>query len=397
MTRPLRRCLAAALLCSLLVAVLPAQEAAGRQAVVAVLAVANRSGDPRYDYLEGLLQGLLLFDLSQSRRVSLVERAALEQVLKEQELRLSGLADTQAARVGKLLGADWLLKADYVFLGEDVLLNASLIEVASGRAVAFNERGSTENLVHALCERVVERLTGEKLTLRSANNRSIISLRDETPGAIALHTILLDAEIFVDEGFVGYSTGDVRVPFEITGLRPGAHKVRLHLSSFGVVKLPEVTFHDWEVEVVVKPGQRQVVRSDARHFNDVLYKLIRLLDGEIKVAVADAGKPVSRSHDASFTDREGRRVPIKVSVETARPGSGSTAPTGSAAPLEANVVLGYDGNEQRYRLRSMAGKETELSEKVGKVELQLSIDARYEGRFEVDYSLTRTDIEQNMW
>jgi TolB-like protein len=386
-----RRCFAAILLCALFCQLVPAQEAAARQAVVAVLAVANRSGDPRYDYLEGLLQGLLLFDLSQSRRMTLVERAALEQVLKEQELRLSGLADAQAARVGKLLGADWLLKADYVFLGEDVLLNASLIEVASGRAVAFSERGNTENLVHALCERLVDRLTGEKLTLRSTNGRSIISLRDETPGAIALHAILLDAEIFVDDGFVGYTTGDVRVPFEITGLRPGAHKVRLHLSSFGVVKLPEVTFHDWEAEVVVKPGQRQVIRSDARHFNDVLFKLIRLVDGEIRIPAADAGKPVSRSHDASFTDREGRRLPVKVTVETSTRGGGPTA------PLEANVVLGYDGTEQRYRLQGAAGKETEIRERVGKVELQLSIDARTQGRFEVDYSLIRIDIEQNMW
>jgi len=366
---------------------LAAQDGAGRQAVVAVLAVENRSRDPRYDYLEGLLQGLLLFDLSQSRRVSLVERSALEQVLKEQELRLSGLADNQAARVGKLVGADWLLKADYVFLGEDVLLNASLIEVGSGRAAAFNERGGTENLVHALCERLIERLTGEKISLRSPQDRSIISLRDETPGGIALHSILRDAEIFVDGEFVGYTTGDVRVPYDIENLRPGPHKVRLRLRSFGVVKLPEVTFHDWEEEVVVKPGRKQVLRAQARHFNDILYPLIRLLDDEIKVPRAEIAKPLRRSHDASFTDREGRRIPVGLVVETA----------GREGKLEVALVLSYDGKESRFQLASVRDTEQELKERVGKVELEASVEDRYSGPFEVDYSLKRTDISQNMW
>lgn len=382
--------LALILLLSLSPGQAPAQQAApgqGRPAVVAVLGVENRSRDPRYDYLEGLLQGLLLFDLSRSGRASLVERAALEQVLKEQELRLSGLADNQAAQVGKLLGADWLVKADYVFLGQDVLLNASLIEVSSGRAAAFSERGGTENLVHALCERLIERLTGEKVALRSSEARSILSLRDESPGSIALHSMLIDAEILVDGEFAGYTTGDVRVPFVIDNLRPGTHTLRLRLSSFGVVKLPEVTFQDWEQEVVVAPGRRQVVRADARHFNDILYRLIRLLDGGFKVAAAETGRPVARSHDASFTDRDGRRVPIQLRVETAgRPGG-----------LEVSLVLSYDGKESRFRLESAKDRKQELEEKVGKVALEASLEERFGGEFSIEYSLARTDIRQNMW
>jgi hypothetical protein len=47
-------------------------------------------------------------------RFSLVERAKLDQVLKEQRLSAAGLSPTDAPRIGKLLGAQYLLFASVV-------------------------------------------------------------------------------------------------------------------------------------------------------------------------------------------------------------------------------------------------------------------------------------------
>ena len=81
---------------------------------VAFLHVANLDTNPRYDYLAGMIKGLLLFDLSRIEGVAVVERSRLEEVLREQELQLSDLLsnDVQSVGVGKLLKADFLLKAE---------------------------------------------------------------------------------------------------------------------------------------------------------------------------------------------------------------------------------------------------------------------------------------------
>ncbi len=67
----------------------------------------NASGDPRWDYLSGFLGGLLQYDLGRAG-VTLVERRDMDEVLREQELSLSGLLENpQGAKIsaGKILGA----------------------------------------------------------------------------------------------------------------------------------------------------------------------------------------------------------------------------------------------------------------------------------------------------
>jgi TolB-like protein len=303
----------------------PAVLTAAAPVRLALLSVENQSADPRFDYLEGIIRGVLLFDLSSQAGVEIVTRTDLDAVLREQELQLSAVAaDPQAAtRVGKLLGADYLVRTEYTALGGEVQVTVRLVEVAGGRALSFVERGSSENLLHALAERVLQRLTGRQVALQSEQKeRSILSLQDEKPGKISLHSPLIDAEIFLDEEFAGYSTGNERVPFVMEGVLPGRHRVRLHLGDFGVVKEPEITFHDWEQTVEVLPGKNHILRSNARHFNDLIYRLQQLLREEIRRAELSQPAVVKRRHDASFVDRSGRRVEVLFDLEARRKADG---------------------------------------------------------------------------
>ena len=367
--------------------ILPAQTKAPVR--VAFLSIENRSGDPRYDYLSGIIQGILLYDLASTSGLEVVERSQLDQVLREQELRLGGLAEDRdrALQVGKILGADTLLAGGYVFLGAEVLLTATLIEVVNARTAAFSERGSGENMIHALAEKLIQKLTGASPTLQSSqSNRSILSLRDETPGSIALHSHLIDAEIFLDGEFAGYTTGDERVPFLLEGTAAGQHTLRLRLSGFGVIKLPEVDFRDWEEKVEVKPGKRLVVRAGARFFNEILYTLSRLLDQDVRLE-ASKGERVEKSHEASFTDREGRLIPITLKLTASPAQDGYTV----------TAALSYENQAHPFTLKARKGESQELKEKVGKVELELDLDCRYPQEVKIEYSLSRTDIWQNMW
>jgi TolB-like protein len=352
---------------------------------LALLAVENQSANPRFDYLEGIIQGVLLFDLGSQEGVELATRGDLEAILREQELQLSSLAsDPQAAsRVGRILGADYLVKGEYVALGSEVQVTVRLLEVSAGRSLVFTERGSSENLLHALAERILQRLTGKTAKLQSdQKDRSILSLQDEKPGKISLHSNLIDAEIFLDGEFVGYSTGDGRVAFIIDNVAPGKHTVRIHLGDFGVVKEPEITFHDWEQTVEVKPGKNLVVRSNARHFNEILYNLQNLLGEEIDFSVLQKQGRVERRHDASFTDRQGRRVDVQFMIEARL----------KENTLEVQATLSYAGEEYPIGLSAPLAEDQEVRRRIELVEVQLEAESG-----DLSYQIWRTDIQQNMF
>ena len=351
---------------------------------IAFLSIDNLSANPRFDYLEGIIRGLLLFDLSGAKDIEVVNRSDLDAILREQELQLSNLAEDQnkAIEVGRILGADYLLRGEYVFLGNDVLITIRLVDVVQARSLTFSERGASENTLHAIAEQIIFRLTGRVVALESQqHDRSIISLQDEKPGSVNLFCNLIDAEIFLDGQFIGYTTGDPRVPFEIEELSPGPHQLRIHLSEFGVVAEPEITFHDWEEEVQIAPGKRSVVRATIYHFNNIIYNLQQLVREDIRFRELEGGALIRREHDASFVDREGNPVPITLVATARRQGD----------QLEYTVEISYQGRMYNWDLSGPVDELKEVRERVGKVEVQLEIDSS-----EVSYSIWRRDIEQGM-
>jgi TolB-like protein len=352
---------------------------------LAFTSIQNESANPRYDYLEGIVRGVLLYDLSEAAGIEVVNRSDLDAILREQELQLSSLSEDEgkAIEVGKILKADYLLRGAYVFLGQDVLVTIRLLDVWSGRTLTFSERGSSENTLHAIAEAMILRLTGREVTLQSElKERSIISLRDEKPGSIALFCNLIDAEIFVDGQFVGYTTGDLRTPFEIEDLSPGPHRVRVHLTDFGVVRQPEITFHDWQEQIEVPSGRRTVVRAQIRHFNDTLYNLTKLLWEEIDRRDFESAGEISRSHDVSFLGRDGKRVEVTVAIEARLEGS----------VVFARAVVGYQGESRELALSASLEESRELEEPFDKVEFSLELE-----RGDLSYQVWRTDIQQNMF
>jgi TolB-like protein len=352
---------------------------------VAFTSIDNLSANPTYDYLEGIVRGVLLYDLSEADGVEIVNRTDLDGILGEQDLQLSGLFRDQnkALEVGRVLGADYLLRGEYAFLGRDVLFTVGLLEVQSARSLTFSERGASENTLHAVAEAIVFRLTGREVTLQSElKERSIVSLRDEKPGSIALSCNLIDAEIFLDDQFVAYASGDPRSLFEMEKLSPGVHTVRVRLADFGVVKEPEITFHDWKERVEVPSGKRVVVRARIRHFNDTLYNLARLLWEEIDLWELRYTETVTRRHDASFLARDGKQVEVFVRIDAELTGS----------VVSTRTIVQYQGVEREVTFSGDIEERKELEEKFDKITFLIALD-----RGDVTYRVWRTDIRQNMF
>ena len=376
--------------------------AAQRVPAVAVLEMANAGMDPRVDYLAGMLQGLLAYDLGTRSELALVDRRNLDAVLKEQELSLSALGQDadSAAAAGKLAGADWLLSGEYVFLGAEVLVTLSLTNTATAKRSVFRDRGGSENLVHKLAEQVFQKLTGVQAVFADpSRSRSLVSLRDETPGSVALFSPIIKAEIILDGQFVGYTVGDGTVPIILDRLSPGRHTVRVHLDpSFGVVKLPEVSFHDWEAAVDVEPGKRSTLRDGTRHLNYFLYKLIELGTGSVKAADADSrpdapAPKLDFAKDLGFQDRKGADVAVRFAAKPRLEGDSLT--------LEISLSAGPKGQGADVASFSLVVPTGEQGEKAGELTAGIvSLHAtlkRYSDSWSLDWRLERTDIRQNMW
>jgi hypothetical protein len=148
-----------------------------------------------------------------------------------------------------------------------------------------------------------------------------------------------------------------------------------------VVKDPEITFHDWEEEVQIKPGKRTVVRAKARQFNHIIYELQQLVWEDIDFRELEGGGLVRREHDGSFVDRQGNPVPITLTATVRRLGD----------RLEYLVEVRYQDRIYNWDLSGPIEEQKEIRERVGKVEVRLEVDSG-----EVSYSIWRRDIEQGM-
>ena len=357
---------------------------------LAVLPFDNMNGNPEQDYLKGIIAYILIEDLSGSDALMIVERDILETVLKEQQLQFTGLIDEAGAiEAGQLLGASFMLKGSYVFLGQDIFINISLIDVETGSTRTFSERGYQENTVHALSEKLLEYMTGTNFTLQKpSGERTILALKQQEPGTVELFSYIIDARVFIDEDFVGYTTGDSTVPL-VMELAPGRHTIRVHLvKDFGVIALPEITFHDWEKQFNLLPGDKIVLEDKTRHFNDLLYDIKELLRKSVQFNIG-SGEQKQPVHSVEFIDREGNEIKLVLSIkfeEINTPKHGGSA----------EVSFRYQDEDYSFKYFAPDGKDVDFSEEIGKIRLDIDLECNSTYKYELDYGIWRTDVWQGM-
>lgn len=126
---------------------------------VAVLAFRNLSPSARLEAMESGFADLLQANLGALENVRLVERERIYEVLKEQELSLSGLVDAQTAvRVGRLVGAERLIYGSFVELGTNLRLDVRLADTKTASIVTAQiAAGRTEDFA-VLLENLALRL-----------------------------------------------------------------------------------------------------------------------------------------------------------------------------------------------------------------------------------------------
>jgi TolB-like protein len=349
---------------------------------MAVLTPENRTNDPRYDYVGAIINGIVLYDLSTAGSVEIVDRSALDDALRERELSLSALAINSSKLSEGIVGADYILTGEYVLLGGDLRLTLKLVDTATTRVITFADAGNTENTVHGLVEGIVERLTGRRPTLQEdGKSRSILKLRDETPGTIALFSPLIDAKILLDGNFIGYTTGDRRLPFVIDNVEPGPHELSTDLGrDFGVVKTPEIVFAPWKETVLVPAGKRVTVTDKSSHFNEQIYHL-QYPFSKTQTFVLDASGRAKAEYSFDFQDRGGNKKKGRIQVDIH---SGS---------ITANFQL--DDERKQVDLSFSKDQESRAEIDLGLIVYTITAEP-LSGKVRITVDARRTDIEQGM-
>lgn len=114
------------------------------------------------------LSGMLTNELASSKKFSMVERQKLSSVLGEQDLAASGrVSGSKAARIGKLVGAEFLVTATVSAFEQDVNNTGGGL---SYKGVSLG--GKKEKTYIAVDLRVVNSTTGEIVDTRTVEARS---------------------------------------------------------------------------------------------------------------------------------------------------------------------------------------------------------------------------------
>ena len=124
---------------AVLPAFLAAQDAADTRPGIAVMRFDNAGshGDEaeaeNFEALEVGLQDMLISELSQNSQLRLVERGALQELIREQELGTEGRVEAAtAAEIGRLVGARYMILGSFVDIFEQVRMDARVVDVETG-------------------------------------------------------------------------------------------------------------------------------------------------------------------------------------------------------------------------------------------------------------------------
>jgi tetratricopeptide (TPR) repeat protein len=150
----------------------------GQPVSLAVLPFRNASGDASLDWLSASLAEILRADVGQSAEVRSVAPERLHQVLRD--LRLTAGADFDAAtlrRIGEFTSADKLVWGQFVRLGEQIRIDATLEDLKSQRQVTLKADAADEKQLLAaigrLARSIQENLALSASAVRELQSRSL--------------------------------------------------------------------------------------------------------------------------------------------------------------------------------------------------------------------------------
>lgn len=134
---------------------------------VAVLDFQNLTGRSDMIYLEKAIPQIMMTDLALCEKITVIERARLQEILNEMQLALSGVIDeASAVKIGELAGANAIMVGSLIVGGSTYRIDARLVDVATGQIILADMKDwlSEDEIIRGtdeLAQQIIRNLTGE--------------------------------------------------------------------------------------------------------------------------------------------------------------------------------------------------------------------------------------------
>lgn len=145
------------------------------------------------------LQQMLLTELDQNQELRIVERSMLKEIMEEQDLGQTERVDPQtAAKIGKLVGAQYMVTGVFVDLYGKFRMDARIIDTETSEVIQTESvKGEKEGLYDLLVDLSTRITKGADLPPLPQVARQERKKRDIPPEAI---TIYSQAQVYQDRG-----------------------------------------------------------------------------------------------------------------------------------------------------------------------------------------------------
>jgi len=177
---------------------------------VAISYFDNTSGLEVYNPLSKGLADMLITDLSNVKSIQIVEREKLESLLKEIDLGEGKFIDPNTAqKLGKGLGAGYMLTGSYLIMGETMRIDARLVDVGTGEIAMAEEITGKKNTFFTLEKELANKLIStlkisisrtEKIALKRTTTKSFDAMMAYSNGLDMTDTGNLDeAQVYLEK------------------------------------------------------------------------------------------------------------------------------------------------------------------------------------------------------
>ncbi|MBP3741604.1 MAG: hypothetical protein J6J00_01335 [Treponema sp.] len=97
------------------------------------------TSDAQNKFVENYVTDALTQSVFETGNVRIIERANLEKILAEQKFQAGGLVDDNSAKaIGKIAGVDYVCYGDMKDIGDEITINARIVDVESGEVLAIS-------------------------------------------------------------------------------------------------------------------------------------------------------------------------------------------------------------------------------------------------------------------
>ena len=146
---------------------------------IAILYFDNGSDNAELSRLRKGLADMLISDLSKIKMLNVIERARLEEILKEQKLNNSKEFDASTgSKVGKLLGVQYILTGAFFDLMGSMRMDARIIDVETGKIIKSEGIDGATNTFFDLEKKLVVKIAGGLNVDLAADKTSDVEVKE---------------------------------------------------------------------------------------------------------------------------------------------------------------------------------------------------------------------------